>query len=306
MKKKLQWDFSFSTYRISKKNIYNMFFAQAGNFMLLMSGIIPIYVLSGYSAGVIASLNFGQKTAEAPNQLTVQFSSVLGIKFNELYAKRDFNSLNNIFLTSAKFLMFICIPFSVLMFLYDIEIISLLFHRGAFDVQSVNLSASVLQVFGFMLPLYGINTVVARLFMASQKMKVAFYNQLILNILTIALIFFGIKYFGIIGYPLSLISVFLIAIFSYYFWLRILYPYIRYIEIFVSLIKLILLNGCIGLFIYYVKPFLSEISILNIITGTCIYFVVLILINYVFSINDEVVKYTNILLKKLLLRNNRG
>ncbi|MFH1004547.1 MAG: lipid II flippase MurJ [Bacteroidota bacterium] len=297
MRKKLQWDFSFSMYRIEKKNIRNMFFAQAGNAMSLIAGFMPIYVLSGYSAGIIASLNFGQKTAEAPNQLTVQFSSVLGIKFNELYAKRDYNSLNNIFLTSAKFLMFVCIPFSVLMFLYNIEIISLLFHRGAFDVQSVDLSASVLQIFGFLLPLYGINTIVTRLFIAGQRMKSAFYNQLALNILIIALTILGIKCFGIIGYPLSLISVYLIAVFAYYIWLRILFPYIRYIEIFIYLIKLIILNGCIGVFIYYVKPFFPEMIILNILIGTCIYFVILIFINYVININDEVVKYTNKILK---------
>lgn len=292
MRKKLHWDFSFQFHRMEKRIFHNIFFAQGGNALSLLSSFVPIYVLSGFSAGVIASIHFGQKTAEAPNQGTVQFSSVLGIKFNELYAKQDYAGLNTIFLSSVKFLLFACVPFSAIMFLYNEEIISLLFQHGAFNVESANLSAQVFKLFGFLLPLYALNTVSSRLFMAGQKMKEAFYNQLLLNGLIIILTILGIKYFGAIGFPLAFLSVYLFSIFSYYAWMNFIFPFIHYTEIFIYILKLVILNGGIGFLIYWLKSFLPEPAIINLICGVSIYFISVIIVNYILNINDDVIKYT--------------
>ncbi|MBI3502825.1 MAG: hypothetical protein HY063_13620 [Bacteroidetes bacterium] len=298
MRKKLQWSFSFKLQKLEKRIINNIFFAQGGNALSLLSSILPIYALSGFGAGVIASVNFGQKTAEAPNQGTVQFSSVLGIKFNELYAKHDYDSLNKIFLSSVKFLLFVCTPFSAIMFLFSDEIISLLFRHGAFSAESAELSSKVFKLFGFLLPLYGVNTVVARLFMAGQKLKEAFYNQLLLNLLIIILTIIGIKYFGVAGFPFAFLAVYTFSILSYYAWMNFVFPFIRYIEIFAYIVELIVLNGLIGWFIYWLKNLFFISSLLNLISGVSIYFILLLLINYFLKVNDDIAKYTIKFLRK--------
>jgi len=54
----------------------------------MIGASLPAYLISGLSPGLLTALQYGQRTAEIPNViLTTQFSSVAGIKFNDLAAR---------------------------------------------------------------------------------------------------------------------------------------------------------------------------------------------------------------------------
>ena len=149
LKKRLHWNFGFQWVKVDRKVWRNIVFAQAGNITSSFTVYAPLYLLSGFSAGIITSLNFANQIAFLPtNLVTNQFSAITGIKFNELYAQRNLERLNEIFLTTASFLIFLLTPVSGIFLLFSNEIVSVLFQRGAFGENGVSFTAQFLQFLG--------------------------------------------------------------------------------------------------------------------------------------------------------------
>jgi len=286
MIKYLNWNFLFKLYKIDGKVLKNIFFAQAGNITTTLTSYIPLYLLSSFSAGVITALNYGQKTSDMPNQfITTQFSSVIGIKFNELFAKNNFKRINEIFYESAKFLLYILIPISFLFFLYNKEIITILYGRGKFDEDSIRITSLFLKYFGLLLPLFAINTLTARLFMASQKIKEAVFYQFFFNIFLILLIISGVKIYGEIAYPLSLLLAYIFNVIFMYYFIKKYFDYINYNPVLIDFIKFVVLNIVIGIVIYEIKFLLQNTNVyLNLVIGTLIYVLIVVLLSYYYKI----------------------
>lgn len=262
LKKYLEWNFKFKFVKVDKRIFKNIFFAQSGNITSTLTSYIPLYLLSGFNAGVITALNYGQKTADMPNQfITTQFSSVTGIKFNELVAKKDYEGLNRIFNDTAKFLLFILTPISFFIFLFNKEIITILYNRGKFDTKSVILSAEFLKYFGLLLPFLAINTLVARTFMAYQKIKEAFWYQVSFNILAILFIIFMIYSLGILGYPIALLITNAINFLLIYFLLKLIFKEINYKNILKIFFVILFINIFIGTIVYSLKIFTLGIDL---------------------------------------------
>lgn len=301
MKKQLNWSFSFKRIELRPMVLKNISYAQLGSVTSVIVSYIPIYLLSGFASGVIASLNYGQKTSEMPTQLiTYQFSAVLGIRFNELYAKNDADNLNRVFYNSTKLLLFLLIPLSLLTFLYSDNIISILYKRGAFDPSSVSSSAEFLKYFALLLPLMAINNVVSRLFMAGQKIKESFVYQIIFNFFLLIFIYIGIKGLGPIGYPIALLCLHCLNVISCFFLFRLFFPQINFGNILIAFFKILLLNGFIFIFIQYVKNIFSfSDHIISVAFGSLLYFLLLLFANWYFKLNGEVnqflIKATNYL-----------
>lgn len=281
MKKYLKWRFSFKLIKISKGILKNIFFAQSGNITSTLTSYIPLYLLSGFNAGVITALNYGQRTADMPNQfITTQFSSVTGIKYNELVAKKDYDGLNRIFQDTAKFLLFILTPISFLIFIYNKEIINILYQRGKFDINSVKITSDFLKYFGLLLPLLAINTLVARLFMAYQKIKEAFWYQVSFNIIAILLIILMINYWGIIGYPIALIIVQILNFLLIYYLLMMFFKEINYKKIMVDFLIILLINSVIVSVIDFLKIYTTELNLLlQLFLSVLVYFLLLAVFN---------------------------
>jgi len=281
MKKYLGWKFSFKFIRITKKVLKNIFFAQFGNITSTLTNYVPFYLLSGFSAGVITALNYGQKTADMPNQIiTTQFSAVSGIKYNELVAKKDYEALNSIFSETAKFLLFILTPISFFIFLYNKEIITILYNRGKFDANSVKLSAEFLKYFGLLLPFLAINTLVARLFMAFQKIKEAFWYQMSLNVIAILFIIVMIKYLGIVGYPLALVVIYFLNFLLIYYLLILFFNRLNYARILIDSLRIIVINFIIISALYVLKICIEDLTILlQALISIIIYFIFLLAAN---------------------------
>ncbi len=218
LKKKLHWNFGVTIKILERKVLHNIIFAQLGNITSVLSSYIPLYILSGFGAGIITSLNYGQKIADIPTQfITMQFSSVIGIKLNELYAKNEIKTMNDVFVNSSKALLFILIPISCFLFLYAHDIIALLLQRGNFDSEAVQQTVVFFKYFCLLLPFLAINTLVSRIFMAAQKIKEAFWYQIIMNGVLIGLIYVLVMFYGVIGYPIALIILHSLSVFFIFF-----------------------------------------------------------------------------------------
>jgi len=295
--KKLHWDFRFVKISLRGKIIRNIFYAQAGNITSLFVAYAPLYFLSGFNAGLITALNYGRNTSDIPTQLiTTQVSSVSGIKFNELYARKDFTGLNQKFVTTTNFLLFILMPISGMFFLYSEEIITILFKRGAFDVESVKMSAIFLKYLGFLLPCMIVNTMCARLFMATQKIRESFFYQIIFNLVLVALYPFLIHYYDVFGYMMAILLMYFLNVFFIHFLCKWLFKTIEYKQILHNFLKLLLINGVIITILFFLKSLMPYNPFSLLCVGGFVYMGFLIFLNYLFHINKDV---TTLLQKKV-------
>jgi putative peptidoglycan lipid II flippase len=304
MKKRVHWKFGFQRVRIGKKIWKNIAFAQAGNITTSLSSYAPLYVLSGFHGGMITSLTFAQQISSMPtNLITNQFSSVAGIKFNELYAKKEFPEINRIFLSTTSFLLFILTPVSVIFFLYSTQITSFLLERGAFHKSGVVDTSLFLKYLGLLLPMLAINTFVARLFMAGQKIMESFAYQVIFNCVLIVFIFIGVRTFGIVGYPVALVCLHLLNVLISFFLLKAFFPQIKYGGVLLDFLKIAVLNFLIFIPMLFVKDYLFNLyTLLSLIVGGTIYMLILLLVNRYIKLNTEVNEMLDRAVKYIYLR----
>lgn len=290
MVKNLSWNFRFVRTKIERRIWKNIGFAQAGNITSSLCTYTPLYLLSGYSAGIITSLNFAQQISSLPTHLiTNQFSSVTGIKFNEQYAQSNYTELNRTFLSTTGFLLFILFPVSGIMFLFSNEIVSLLLERGAFGEKSVAETALFLKYLGFLAPLLAINALFSRLFMAAHKIAEAFWYQVFFNFVLIGSLFFAINTYGVIGYPLTVVSIYFINVFICYFLAKKYFNAVHYQEVLVSFFKAAILNICIIIFILLIKVWLNKYlgsDLLVVGAGAVIYGAIVLFLGFRFRIDE--------------------
>jgi putative peptidoglycan lipid II flippase len=289
MVKKLNWNFFTLPSLPNKTIIKNIFFAQTGNFVSMLANYFPLYILSGFNAGIITALTLGQKTAEVPgNLLNTQFSSVVGIKMNEIYAKKEEYKLNDVYLESIKTLLFLIIPITSIMFFWADEIIIILFHRGEFDYDAAKTSALFLKLFALVIPLHSINSIVSRIFMAGQKIKESVWYQIAFNAIFLTSLFFLVKHYDAFGFPYALIGSSLLNLFLTYFLIKRYFSFIKYYKTLFYLFPILILNFLLtGSLSYFIEFFYLPVTIKIIIAGSA-NLIILMLINNLFKLNKQV------------------
>jgi len=203
----LKWKFHHLRYRVRPQVIRNLLLTLAGGAVTFASSFLPLYLLSGLGSGVITALNYGQRVAAIPATfITTQFSAVLAIKLNDLWARGRRREFSETFERSVGILVFVLTPVAILGAVYAREIVVVLFKRGAFDEESVRGSALFVRYLSLLLPFLAINMVVARLLMAAQKIPHGFVYQVCSNLLLLALIAAGVRAGGAYGYLLALLA----------------------------------------------------------------------------------------------------
>jgi len=225
----LGWKFGLPTRLPSGTVMGNAVFAQLGNLATALSSYVPMFLLSGLDRGTISAMNYGRQAAEFPNNfITQQFSSVAGIKFNELFARRQLAEIDRVFVSSLKGLSFVLVPAALFGAFYSREIVQVLFGRGAFGAESVRAASDFFRLFALLLPLYAANTVVSRLFLAAQKVREVFWYQVVMNLLLAGLIVLFVRRFGALGYPAGLLAFYFFSLFSAGLLCARYFPGIRY------------------------------------------------------------------------------
>lgn len=302
--KHVRWRFFLNSIPITAKIFKNLTYAVLGNITTVLGSYIPLYLISGFNSGVITALNYGRNLANIPDQfITVQFSSIIGIKLNEVYSRKNLDEFNKAFLDGVKILLFFLIPISLFFFVFGREIISIVYKRGAFDSQSVDITSFFFQYFSLSLPFLALNTITARLFSAGQKIAAEFYSSIIVNVIFLCLLYFYIAGFGPKGYPFAILTYLPISVLGVNFYLcKKILPTITFGVVLRSFIETSILNLVITLPIYFLyKHTLVRFNALLIIfLCSGIYFILLFLINFLFKINKEVYIYQQQLLKKLI------
>jgi peptidoglycan biosynthesis protein MviN/MurJ (putative lipid II flippase) len=297
MVKYLNWKFTFSPKALPRRVINNILYSQSGNFVTSLGSYAPLYFLSGTVAGIIASLNYAQQIVTQANSfITYQVSVVNRIRLSELYAEKKYKKVNEIFQSTIRFLLFILIPISGLLFLYSEEIITLLFRRGSFTERSVKLSSDLLRYLALSLPFIAVVSIAGNLYVAAQLIRISIVYQIISNILLILLIAVLVRWLGYNGYPIAYLAINILNVLVVYIYCTLFFPFIKYIEVLKYLALLILFNGAVILLLTLLNNYKDQIgSVQTMLLGGVIYLIILLAINFKFRLNNDF----NVLLVKV-------
>lgn len=300
--RKLNWNFRLPKISVPKRVWKNMGFAQLGNLTSMLSLYIPIYLLSGFGSGIITALTFAQQISSLPNTLaTTQFSSVAGIKFNELVNQNRWEEVNHVFSNIANLLHFIMIPVSCIIFIYPDDIVSILLGFTSIEADTAAYISKFVKYLGLLLPFYVTNTLFARLFMAARKIKQAFWYQSIFNIIQTCAIYYTVKTFGVMGYPLTVLSIYVLSFISYQYIERYLFGVLNYRKIQYDFLILIIINVLIALAVgLVVSSTTIESPAIKLFSAVAMHGFLILTINQIFNINKTIstqVKITAVRLK---------
>ena len=285
----LGWDFGFRAVKLNRSVRGNILFSQLGNLSTSLYGYVPLFMLSGLGAGTVSSMNYGRQAADFPNNfITMQFSSVAGIKLNELSARKEWGEINRVFISSGKALLFLLVPVSWAGFFFAKEIIALLFMRGSFNALSTEMAAGFFRIFVLLLPFTAVNTLVSRLFLSAQKIREAFWFQIGMNTLLIGLIVAGVHFFGAPGYPAALLLLGFLNLYLIRYLMKRFFAEIRYDELLLYFVKVTLLDLLLLAPLYYLPEFLGLAGGLPRLFAVCgVYFCLLAGLAYKFRLNHD-------------------
>jgi putative peptidoglycan lipid II flippase len=301
MKMFLQWKFT-RVFIVKDNRIWkNLGFAQLGNVTSTAASYMPMYILSGFNIGIITALTFAQQISSLPSTLiTFQFSSVAGIKFNELYAAKDTRGLNRVFYECASFLHFVMIPIACFLFFYASEVIEIILGFTSLSEQVSQNAALFLKYLGLLMPFMVINTLMARLFMASHKIKESFAYQVGFNIVLIVCLYVAVQNFGIIGYPLAMVLTYFLNFGFCYFLEKKFFNFVDFGAIFKEFWLLAFVNLIIIFVVVYCLKFVHITnSLFRITIAGTLYLLLLACLNKIFRLNNLVTSHLEITLKKI-------
>ena len=104
----------------------------------------------------------------------------------------------------------------------------------------------------------------------------------------IVLIYFGIRQFGILGFPLALLAINVLNVLVVELYVRKLFPFIRYKYVLIYLVKNIVLNVVL---LFLVNLLLEQVElnpVLSFLVGSMIYVLLLLTFNFFTAFNDDI------------------
>lgn len=129
------------------------------------------YQASGLGSGVVTALAYAKSFVMLP--IVVFVTPILEIfrtKFAQFQSVDDAVSLNDNYNNLIKYIIIFSVPISVFYFAFSHEVVSALLQGGDFQINSVNLTAEILTIYGLSIPLTSVFMVNGRVCESYQKL----------------------------------------------------------------------------------------------------------------------------------------
>ncbi len=206
LKHVIRWNpFAWKT-RVGGTVYRNIVWTEFGTVASTLAGYLPLFLFSGFSAGVMTALNYARRLAAVPaDLLTTQVSGVVAIQFNELAARREHGTLAEAYGRMSRLIVFILVPLSALLALVGPDIVWILLGRGAFrEGGAVELTSTLLSLLALNIPLAGMMMLMARFFVAHQAIRYGTGWQIFSALLNAGMVAGWVRWLGAIGLPIGL------------------------------------------------------------------------------------------------------
>ena len=158
------------------------------------------FIASGQGVGSVAALSYAFRLAQFPIWVFVAaISTVILPSMSKLNGKGQAEELRKKIIKAFKTVLLFSIPMTTILYILRIPIITILFERGAFDSNSLNITADILQ--GYALAIIGQSlwAVCLRYFMAVGKTGLPLLSCVCAVIINIILDFYLTSKIGLSG-----------------------------------------------------------------------------------------------------------
>lgn len=182
-----------------------------------VNALIDKAMASTLPDGTISGMNYGHKLVNVVSGLlSVSVATALYPQMIELIAQKKREELSNLVVRILRLFCALMLPVTLACILFSRELVTAVFRRGAFNMESVSLTAGVFAMYSVGLLFYASNTVLNNLFYSSGDTKTPFYVSLAAMGINICLNLCLIRLLGANGLAmataLSSISVFCILL----------------------------------------------------------------------------------------------
>jgi putative peptidoglycan lipid II flippase len=243
LKKELGWNFGLrkpSFQQTFTKNLISNQFIETAN---IISTILPLYLLSGLSAGLVSALNYAKQLSDSPTEiLTFRVANISKIQLTESATEEKWEKVNRDFLAAQHFLLFLLTPLAIFTCFYAPEIINLFFKRGKFD------ALDTYQAAAFLRPLMGIMWFVALVSMqnnivaAGRKVKESLPYALFCIGLFIVSVPITMHFWGGFAYPYTQLACCVVGLAANYLFFKRYFPRVAYILSLKEAARLVAIN----------------------------------------------------------------
>lgn len=235
----------FNYYKLSSQAKANMMYTLTGQVTKFGVSWLIANILSGYDEGVFSAQDYSNKIYTVFSMVVItQIGTVIGMNFIDIYSKKEYKKLNDMFLKFFTNSIFIIAPICAILFLNADNIISILFERGQFTRENSILAGGFFKYLIIGVPLLLVDGFVVRLIIAKQIQKISFMWQMYSNIMTIIFIWIFTKLIGFYGYPIALaVSNLIYVITLLLFLVRKQFDFIDYKKVLSFLISTLVVNA---------------------------------------------------------------
>lgn len=180
----------------------------SGNLITNFSTFFFDYLSSGLGPGILTSISYAQRIFSLATALLVNpILEIARTKFSEAQVKQDKKEFLNYYNRLIESVIYLTTPISFFCFFFAEEIVSSLFQRGAFNSDSVAISAACLKIFAISMPLTSIFMVNGRACESFQRLIWPSLFGTLGNLLLILFTYIFVTKFGYIGIPYARLGI---------------------------------------------------------------------------------------------------
>lgn len=162
------------------------------------------FMATGLAAGVLTSVTYAQRIYALPLALGITpLLEIARARFAEFRARDDMVSFQNQYNILIKIVVYYSVPVAAVLFIYADQIVTILFHRGAFSADQVAVSANCLQILAFSIPLSCLFTLNGRSVESFQQLLWPSVFGSLGNLMLVFVTFFMVDSFGYLGIPMA-------------------------------------------------------------------------------------------------------
>lgn len=152
MKQKLNWDFTIVRYEHLKDCWKHLMGISLNQVVLILTNIIPLYLLSGYQSGIVTIVNYAQKIVQVPLAWIQQIASVLQVKLNTLYTSNTIGSIKREAMRVTLRLFIFTLFTSLITFILSNFISTHLYGLGRIEEEKLSSLSELIRIMTWGLP----------------------------------------------------------------------------------------------------------------------------------------------------------
>lgn len=166
--------------------------------------MVDTILASGLQEGSVSALNYSNRLISFASGIFVMaIMSIMYPMFSKYIINGEQAKLNQSIQTSIRLLLLVMLPITAIVFVYNHEIVAIVFQRGKFDESATQLTSSVFFFYSMGIIFLGLRELFNKVFYAQKNAKIPLFISLIAVSTNILLSIILVKYIGVEGLALA-------------------------------------------------------------------------------------------------------